>query len=208
MRKDVHSALVVCTRRIGDVLLATPVVRSIKAAYPDAAVDMLVFEGTQDIVSANRDVRRIWTVAERPAMIPHLATLGSLWRRYDLALSVLAGDRPTFHAWVAGRHRVGTLLADKKSWWKRMLLDTWVPFDNLDTHTIAMNLRLLEPLGIAPCATPVVEWASDDEAAVQRILPFTVGRRPYVVLHVSPKFVYKMWTTEGWVGLGRWLSDR
>ena len=43
MKREIRSALVVCTRRIGDVLLATPVVRSLKSAYPDAAIDMLVF---------------------------------------------------------------------------------------------------------------------------------------------------------------------
>jgi len=38
------SVLVICMRRIGDVLLATPVAGSIKSAWPDAAIDMLVFE--------------------------------------------------------------------------------------------------------------------------------------------------------------------
>jgi len=208
MRRDIRSALVVCTRRIGDVLLATPVVRSIKSAYPDAAVDMLVFEGTQDIVSANRDIHRVVTVAERPALGPHLAMLGSLWRRYDLALSVLAGDRPTFHAWVAGRHCVGTLLPDKKSWWKRWLLDKWVPFDNLGIHTAVMNLRLLAPLGIAPIATPVVDWKPEDEDVVRHLFPVVATGRSYAVLHVSPKFAYKMWTVAGWAELGRWLANR
>ena len=205
MKRDMNSALVVCTRRIGDVLLATPVVRSLKSAYPDAAVDMLVFEGTQDIVSANRDIRRIWTIAERPSFGTHLRLLRSICRRYDLAISVLAGDRPTFHAWIAGRYRVGTLLPDNKSWWKRYLLDEWVPFDNLHTHTVAMNLRLLAPLGIELLGTPVVGWRDEDEASVHRVFPEAGHHRPYVVLHVSPKFAYKTWSVAGWVALGRWL---
>src|SRR5690242_12780167 len=122
MKRDMNSALVVCTRRIGDVLLSTPVVRSLKAALPHLMIDMLVFEGTQGIVSANRDIRRIWTIPERPPIGTHLRLLRSIWRRYDVALSVLAGDRPTFHAWMAGRYRVGTLLPDSKSRWKRSLL--------------------------------------------------------------------------------------
>ena len=125
MKRDIRSVLVVCTRRIGDVLLTTPVVRSLKRAYPEAAIDMLVFDGTQDAVAANPDIHRIWTIAGRPEIGPHLALLRLLWRRYDLALSVLAGDRPTFHAWTAGRYRIGTLLDDRKSWWKRKLLHEW-----------------------------------------------------------------------------------
>ena len=165
MTRGVSSALVVCTRRIGDVLLATPVVRSIKAAYPGAAVDMLVFEGTQDVIAANPDIRRIWTIAERAATGAQLTIIRSLWRRYDVALSVLGGDRPILYACIAGRYRIGTLGAYNNSWWKRRLLNAWVPFDRLGTHTVAMNLRLLEPLGIKPCAAPVVGWTRADEDA-------------------------------------------
>ena len=208
MKRDIRSALVVCTRRIGDVLLATPVVRSLKSAYPDAAVDMLVFDGTQDVVSANKDIRRIWTVPERPPFGTHIALLRSLWRRYDLAFSVLAGDRPTVHAWVAGRYCIGTLLTDKKSWWKRKLLDDWVPFDNLNTHTVSMNLRLLESLEIKPLGTPVVSWRPEDEASIHRVFPAMGSHRRYAVLHVSPKFAYKTWSVAGWVALGRWLVDQ
>ena len=207
MRGEIRSALVVCTRRIGDVLLATPVVRSIKSAYPDAAVDMLVFEGTQDVIAANPDIRRIWTIAEGPPLGTHLSLLCSLWRRYDLAISVLAGDRPTFHAWVSGRYRIGTLLPDKKSWWKRRLLDEWVPFDNLNIHTVRMNLRLLERLGVKPLATPVVRWTRTDEDAARQLFNGASNGQPYAVLHVSPKFAYKTWTVSGWAALGRWLTE-
>lgn len=208
MKRKIHSALVVCTRRIGDVLLATPVVRSLKIAYPGAAIDMLVFEGTQAVVSANPDLRRIWTIPEHPPIGTHLRLLRSIWRRYDVALSVLAGDRPTFHAWMAGRYRVGTLLPDNKSRWKRTLLHEWIPFDNLSTHTVVMNLRLLAPLGIEPLGTPVVGWRQEDEASVHRVFPGIANHRRYAVLHVSPKFAYKTWSVAGWVALGRWLVDQ
>ncbi|MBH0200475.1 MAG: glycosyltransferase family 9 protein [Nitrospira sp.] len=118
IKRTVASALVICTRRIGDVLLATPVVRSIKAAYPDAAVDMLVFEGTQDVIAANPDIRRIWTLAERATTGAQLRMIRSLWRQYDMALSVLGGDRPILYACVAGRYRIGTLGTYNNSWWK------------------------------------------------------------------------------------------
>ena len=208
MNQEIRSALVVCTRRIGDVLLATPVVRSLKEAYPNVAVDMLVFDGTQDVISACFSIRRVLTVAERPAMKTHLVLLRSMWRKYDLSFSLLPGDRPTFYAWVAGRNRVGTLLAGNKSRWKRGLLNTWVPFDKLHVHTVAMNLRLLESLGVTPLATPVVSWSREDEELVRRLFPGVDGFQRYAVLHVSPKFAYKAWTVAGWGALGQWLADQ
>lgn len=208
MKRPVSSALVICTRRIGDVLLATPVVRSIKSAYPDAAVDMLVFDGTHDVIAANPDIRRIWTIAERAPIGAQLRMIGSLWRRYDLALSVIGGDRPILYACVAGRYRIGTMGPYNNSWWKRRLLNAWVPFDRVGTHTVSMNLRLLEPLGIEPRPTPVVEWTRADEEAAERLFMGVSNGQRYAVLHVSPKFAYKMWTAAGWAGLGRWLTDQ
>ncbi len=208
MSRVFGSILVICTRRIGDVLLATPVVRSLKRANPGTAVDMLVFDGTQDIVAANPDLRAVLAISERPSLAEHFRLIASIFRRYDLAVSVLAGDRPTLYAWVAGRNRMGTLADDAKSRWKRRLLNAWVPFDNLETHTVTMNLKVVGQLGIAPQATPIVSWNSQDEAEARAAFPQLDSAGSYAVLHVSPKFPYKMWTERGWLELMRWLSAR
>src|SRR5262245_40803206 len=130
-----RTILVVVTRRIGDVLLATPLIRSLKRAWPDAAVDALVFDGTEDAIGANPDVRRVLTIAPRPGLARHVGLLLGILRRYDIALSLVPGDRPTFYAFVAGRWRAGLLLPTKKESWKRRFLDRWVAFDDRDTHT-------------------------------------------------------------------------
>src|SRR6185369_4185898 len=87
-----RSILVVVTRRIGDVLLATPLVRSLKRAWPDAPVDALVFEGTEGAIAANPDVRRVIAIPERPGLARHAAFVLKLARRrYDIALSLVPG---------------------------------------------------------------------------------------------------------------------
>ena len=43
--------LVIITRRLGDVLLATPLIRTIREAWPAAAIDVLVFKGTEGIIA-------------------------------------------------------------------------------------------------------------------------------------------------------------
>ncbi len=205
---DPQQILVICTRRIGDVLLATPAVRALRQTFPEAAVDMLVFEGTQGVVAANPDLRDVITIPERPSVGAQLRLLWRIWRRYDVAVSLLAGDRPTLYAWVAGKYRVGTLTIEKNSRWKRRLLHRWVAFDDLDTHTVAMNLRVIEQLGVHQRASPVVTWREEDaEIAHKACEPLRAGK-PYAVLHVSPKFAYKTWTAQGWGELARWLDQR
>jgi len=201
------SALIVVTRRIGDVLLATPVIRSLKHAWPGTAIDVLVFEGTEGTVTANPDVRRVLTVPERPGRAEHARLYGRLFRRYDLALSLVPGDRPTLYAFAAGRRRVGLLLPTGKDAWKQHLLHQWIPFDAHNTHTIRMNLALVEALGLTPRAEVAVSWSASDESQAAGLLGEDSGAR-LAVLHPYPKFNYKMWHRAGWVEVARWLDAR
>ncbi len=208
MSVRVDTVLVICTRRIGDVLLATAAVRALKIAHPDAAIDMLVFDGTQGVIAANPDLRTVLTIAERPGISEHLRLVRRVWRRYDVAVSLLAGDRPTIYAWAAGRTRVGTLAADRKSRWKRALLNRWVAFDNLSTHTVAMNLRVVELLGVTQATAPLVSWnAQDEQDALSAFAPLSSGQA-YAILHMSPKYAYKTWSATGWQELAQSLQER
>ena len=90
--------LVVALRRLGDVLLTTPLIRSLKRAWPDATIDALVFKGTEGILAGNPDLSGVVTMPLRPSAGETLALLRRLWRGYDLALSTQSGDRPTTFA--------------------------------------------------------------------------------------------------------------
>ena len=57
--------LVVALRRLGDVLLTTPLIRSLKRAWPDATIDVLVFRGTEGILAGNPDIGAVLTLPER-----------------------------------------------------------------------------------------------------------------------------------------------
>jgi heptosyltransferase-3 len=76
------------------------------------------------------------------------------------------------------------------------------------THTVRMNLRLAELLGIAPVGEVVVSREAGDEAGLLRKLPGDWFSMPYAVLHVYPKFPYKMWHTSGWSALAHWLAGQ
>lgn len=200
------TVLVVVTRRIGDVLLATPLVRSVKQAWPDAAIDCLVFAGTEGILTGNPDLRAVLTVPERPALRAHLDFVRGIRQRYDLALCTLPGDRPTLYAWQAGRQRAGLALPGLKHAWKRALLHAWSPFDDRETHSVTGNLALARLIGVEPCPEVVAAWSEADARAVAAALPFDAQTTRYAVLHLFPKFRYKAWTAQGWHALADWLA--
>ena len=58
--------LVITLRRLGDVLLTTPLIRSIKRALPAATIEALVFAGTEGILSGNPDLAGVIAIPQRP----------------------------------------------------------------------------------------------------------------------------------------------
>ncbi len=197
--------LVIVTRRIGDVLLATPLIRSLKQAWPESRIEALVFEGTQGVLAGNSDLAALHTVAERPGLPAHLSLLARLFRRYDLALSLVPGDRPTLYAWLCGKKRIGLLLDRPDQYWKQRFLDQWVACDPDNTHTLRNHLALASALDIPALADVVPAWRDTDRAAVDALLQGPCGA--LAVLHPYPKFRYKMWHAEGWISVARWLLD-
>jgi heptosyltransferase-3 len=147
----------------------------------------------------------VLTVSDRPGLADHLGLVARSLRRYDLALSLVPGDFPTFYAWLAGRSSAGLVIDAAKHAWKRWLLDRWVPFDALDVHTVIMHLRLVEALGIAPVAEVVPP--ADPEDAKAALARHRVSGA-YAVLHPFAKFRYKRWHDDGWVETARWLAHR
>jgi lipopolysaccharide heptosyltransferase III len=193
--------LVITLRRLGDVLLTTPLVRSIRRGFQRATLDVLVFRGSAPILAGNPDIDQMHTMAERPTAGETLALVRCLWRRYDLVVSTQAGDRPAFFAWVAAARRVGVVPrpGETGAWWKRHLYQVSIPAD-FGSHRVTHLLRLAGALGL----TPVPEIVCPTGVAVEEVAP----PRPYAVVHASPFYRYKRWTDAGWRGLARGLAER
>ena len=51
--------LVVTLRRLGDVLLTTPLVRTIRRGFPQARLEVLVFRGSERILKGNPDIDNV-----------------------------------------------------------------------------------------------------------------------------------------------------
>jgi heptosyltransferase-3 len=200
--RDDPRVLVVILRRLGDVLLTTPLIRSLKRAYPQARIDALVFAGTEGILAGNPDLAAIISMPQRPRLADTLSLTARLFRRYDLAVSVQTGDRPIAFSLIAGRHSAGPLEPEGlASAIKRALLSRSC-IRGRSEHRVLDILRLADAIGI-PAHREVV-----CPAPAQAPRPRLAPAQPYAVIHAAPMFVYKRWTAEGWGALTAALRDR
>lgn len=186
--------LVVALRRLGDVLLTTPLIRSLRRAWPQASIDALVFADTAGILAGNPDIAEVVAMPSAPTAGQGLAIAARLWRRYDLAISTQSGDRPTFFASIAGRVRVG--LTEPGRGLKQLVLHRTIA-NEPGLHRVEQLLRLVDLIGVPRVPELVAPRAADAGIAGD-----------YAVIHAAPMFRYKQWTSEGWRALAAALSAR
>lgn len=194
--------LVISLRRIGDLLLTTPLIRSLRRAWPEAEIDVLVFANTAGIIAGNPDITRVITMPQRPTMMESVRLFARLWRRYDIAVSTQSGDRPTLFAFAAAPLRAGVTTGDDP-WLARTLkglaLQRSVPAaDKL--HRVEQMLRLADVLEIPRIAELVCPAAAPTSPVVD-------GGN-FALIHATPMFTYKEWTPDGWREIAAELTER
>ena len=134
---------------LGDVLMTTPLVASLRAAYPDARIDYAVGDAARLAVVTNPDIDEVLPLFE-PSGSPEIRFLRAVraawrlrWRRYDLAF---VPDRsPLTHmiTYLAGIPRRFGLSAGRGG---VFLTDTVA--DAPERHEVDLYLALAERAGL------------------------------------------------------------
>jgi heptosyltransferase III len=190
--------LVVALRRLGDVLFATPLIASLRRAYPAARIEALVFADTAGMLAGNPDLDRVIPMPPERGAAPSLRLALHLFKRYDLAVSTQSGDRPTFFALLAGRRHVGPIDAGRRGELRRRAL-TRAVLNQPGLHRLEEMLRLADAAGVARVPRLVCPQGASPRS-------FAAG--DYAVIHAAPNFTYKRWTREGWRTVAANLAAR
>ncbi len=97
--------LVIKFRNIGDVLLTTPLIENLRLNYPDAEIDVVVNKGTEEMLTLNPNINRVFTYnRERFKSYPKFKRLIkeikflTSFKGYDIVINTTEGDRGAFIA--------------------------------------------------------------------------------------------------------------
>jgi len=197
--------LVIAMRYLGDLLLTTPLLHSLREAWPEAELHVLVFKNTAAMLAGNPDIDRIITTSLHPDRRENKQLCKSIFRRYDLAIATETGDRRYIYALLAAPQRVAfTPPRNAKGWWKRYFVQAWSEYDELKTHTVLSLLKLGHLLGIPENYTLVPPQLSDTHTISRT---FSLPQN-YAVLHCHPQWTYKRWTQTGWIETANFLAKQ
>ena len=201
--------LIIKLRYIGDVLLATPTVRAIKAARPDVRVTMMVNRGTEDVLSGNPDMDEI-VVLDKGSLAAQWGLITGLRRRrFDTVIDLTDGDRSAFLSWVSGAPvRIG--FNDEHRWrgkWYTHVVQS-MPGAH---HRIDRDLEALKPMGIQAGSKDPQLWLTREEenSANQLLDQLGVQRsQSMVILQPGARYWFKAWPPERFAELADRLTSQ
>lgn len=129
---------------LGDILLATPSVRALRAAFPGITIDFIVGGGMTDALTGHSDIRRVITFDKRgvDSRLDHF--LPFLWRvaqaRYDLVINLHPSAKSYLMAAASGAKT-------RLTFEKHMAVQ---PDTGRVVHAVDDFYKELVPLGVGP----------------------------------------------------------
>jgi predicted lipopolysaccharide heptosyltransferase III len=203
-----RNILIIKLRYIGDVLLATPTVRAIKAARPDFRITMMVNRGTEDVLSGNQDLDEIVVLDKGSLAAQWRLIAGLRRRRFDTVIDLTDGDRSAFLSWISGAAvRIG--FNDEHRWRGKYYTQVVQPVPGIQ-HRIDRDLEALKPLNIQASSKDPQLWLTPEEMkdADQLLDQLCVQRSQSIaILQPGARYWFKAWPPERFAELADQLTS-
>ena len=202
MEKSFRRILVIKLRFHGDMLLTTPVISTLKQHYPDAKIDVLLYQDTIPILSENPDIHMLYGMSNRHTgawgKMKNLFTLLKKLRanQYDLVVNLtdqwsVAGIVRCLAAPVKLSHQFNHRLS---SFWKNSFT-VHVPFSG--KHIVERSLSVLTPLGIDEYVTETtMRYDPKHWEHIHRQLQKQGVDGSYVVVQPTARQLFKCWDND------------
>jgi len=147
--------LVIKFRHIGDVLLTSPLISTLKHAHPGNRVSVAVKPGTEAMLEGHPDLDTLYMLPEQHPGESYLVFLKRYLKwiyqlrreKFDLSLNTTKGDRGVLLSWLCGIPEIISLM-NRKDIGKGVNRLVTIPVTppTKPTHTVLRNLHIASPI--------------------------------------------------------------
>ncbi|MBU2699030.1 lipopolysaccharide heptosyltransferase II [Sporomusaceae bacterium BoRhaA] len=207
-----NKILVVNLMYIGDLLFATPFLRSLRQHYPEVQISLLVDEKNADVVRFNPNISEIIFIDKKGyhGKIQNFSRLiGNLRRRnYDLVINLHRNERSSALAAFSGGKRI---IGFSKPGFS-LFFDKVVE-ERKDIHQAQAYLEILKSVDIPIVDCGLEMWVDEKStqaaaAMWQQAFRQADGSYPVIGLNTGGSWPTKRWTADGFAQLADQLLDK
>lgn len=188
-KAEVRRILVITLSNLGDIILTTPVIASLRREFPASRIDVLVGPAGKEVFEKDRNIFKVIIYDK------HMPIAGK--RRLQLKLKKLNYDLV-----VDLRNTVFGLLIGPK--YRTATIQHFPPHI---VHSIDRHLHRLRSIGIESCERrPYLHITQEDEAYVSGLMKASGVREKFVAISPGAKSHLKRWTQEGFAAVADRLA--
>lgn len=203
---ELRRVLVIKLRHHGDVLLAGPVLSTLRAAVPQCEVDALVYADTAPMLVGHPDLAQLHVIDRKWKKQGVFAQFGHerqllralRARHYDLIVHLTEHPRG---AWLTRllKPRWAVAMQRPGRFWRKSFTHLHSLPPHARRHTVDKNLDALRRLGIQPTETSRRLRMQPDAAAEVRIDSLLAEHGvegDFIHIHPASRWLFKCWPSE------------
>jgi predicted lipopolysaccharide heptosyltransferase III len=186
-------------KRIGDLVLTTPVIAALRDKFPEAVLTLIVSREGAPLLPAITSVDRMYVIHRKLSDVKIFRAVAR--EKFDYCIDFTGNDRSALLAWLSGaQKRIASNWTRIQSKFRAGAYNEFVADRVSDLHTIDFHLSLIEPLGIRDASNPIklqVPAAAREKAnEIRRAHKID---HPFVIFHPGSARMEKFWHAQRWV---------
>ncbi|QKJ89059.1 Lipopolysaccharide heptosyltransferase III [Paramixta manurensis] len=202
MEKRFNKILVIKMRFHGDMLLTTPVISTLKQSYPNAKIDVLLYQDTIPILSENPDINALYGVSNKGAgtraKISNFCSLVKVLRQNHYDLIVNLTDQwivAMLVRMIRAKVKISQDYTHRQASFWRNSFTHLAPLKG--ENVVESNLSVLDVLQLkSRCTETTMSYKAEHWQRIQHELAkFGVGEH-YVVIQPTARQIFKCWDDE------------
>lgn len=164
--------LLIKLRHHGDMLLTTPVINSLRQKWPEAQIDVLLYEETRDMLAAHPAIGTIYGIDRKWKQLGTLKHLQKEWQllralraqHYHLVINLADQWRSAIVTRFTGAPvRLGFAFNKRKNaFWRFCHSELVSVASHQSLHTVEQNLSILSALPVMANPTVTMAYSADD----------------------------------------------
>jgi predicted lipopolysaccharide heptosyltransferase III len=199
--------LLIQLKRIGDLILTTPVVAALREKFPSASISLVVSSAVKELLPAISGIDKVFEV--RGKTDDALDWIALSLGKFDYCLDFTRNDRSSFLTFLSGaRKRITSDHPNLRTKLRARSYNEFVEAPVGFLHTVDYHLGLLKPLGIEnPSRTIRLRLPEESTAKANELLRTSnVGER-FVCFHPGSARAEKFWEPKRWAEVIDWCAS-
>lgn len=195
--------LLIKLRHHGDMLLTTPVINSLRQHWPEAQIDVLLYEETRDMLAVHPDIHKVYGIDRKWKKLGTRGHLQQEWQllttlraqHYHLVLNLADQWRSAVITRFTGAPvRIGFDFNKRRGFFWRSCHTALASVSGHQTmHTVEQNLSILQPLNIPPVTSVTMSYSPEDWQAVAEKLEAKGVADRFIVVQPTSRWFFKCW---------------